>query len=193
MKKTIISLAMSSCFILGTSLAHADSDSSQGKMDDKMFKMDVQTFKAMDKDSDGRVTKHEFKANRKNKFDEMDFHVLDVDGNDVITPKEVQIVNNRLNKGGRNSSDSSGGEGNMDETWDQLHDDAWHKHPDSTWDKKRDDVWHHKSDNTSSGGTREGTHSGRTSSGGSSSQGRGGASGGSSSGGSESGSSGGGH
>ena len=184
MKKTIIFFAMSSCFILGTSIAHADSDPSQAKMGDKMFKMDVKMFKAMDKNSDGRVTNYEFKDHTKKEFNEMDFHVLDVDGNGDITPKEVQIVNNRMNEGGRNTSDSSGGAGNMDDTWDQLHDDAWHKHPDSTWDQKRDDVWHHKSDNTSSGGTREGNHSGRTSSGGSSSQGRGGASGVSSSGGS---------
>ncbi len=50
MKKTFKYLAITSYFVLGTSLAYADSDSSHGNMQDKMFK-------AMDANSDGKVTR----------------------------------------------------------------------------------------------------------------------------------------
>ncbi|MDP1679483.1 MAG: hypothetical protein Q8L02_05095 [Candidatus Nitrotoga sp.] len=93
MKKTIVFLTISSCFILGTSMVHADSNSSQGKMNDKMFTMDEKMFKAMDKDTDGKVARHEFIDYTKQKYDEMDFLRLDVDGDHYITPREVQIVN----------------------------------------------------------------------------------------------------
>lgn len=173
MKKTIVYLAMSSCFILGTSMAYADSDSSQGKMDHKVFKMDETMFKAMDKDSNGKVANHEFINYTKKKYDDMDFHTLDVDGDDNITPSEIKIVSQRSEQKSAGSSEEAG---KMDDTWDQKRDDAWHKNSDSAWDKNRDDTWHKKSDNTSSGGTQ----GKRTSSGGFSSQERGGASGGSS-------------
>ncbi|MDP1721642.1 MAG: hypothetical protein Q8L37_00375 [Candidatus Gottesmanbacteria bacterium] len=133
MKKTIVFLAMSSCFILGTSMAHADSDSSQGKMDDKVFKMDEKMFKAMDKDSNGKVTKYEFKDYTKKKYDEMDFHTLDVDGDDNITPTEMNIVSQR-NESERKSGGSSGEAEKMDNTRGQ------------------------KSDNTRSGGTSQSGH-----------------------------------
>lgn len=106
MKKTIVFLAMSSCFILGTSMAYAASDSSQGKMDDKTFKMDQEMFKAMDKDSNGSVAKYEFKDYTKTKYDEMDFNTLDVDGDDNITPTEMKIVNKRYETQGTSSGSS---------------------------------------------------------------------------------------
>lgn len=145
-------------------MAHADSDSSQGKMDDKVFKMDETMFKAMDKDSNGKVAKHEFKDHTKKKYDEMDFHTLDVHGDNNITPREMKIVNKRYETQGT-SSGSSEEAGKMDDTWDQKRDDGWHKNSDSTWDKNRDDAWHKKSDNTRS----RGTQGSRTSSGGSNS------------------------
>jgi len=106
MKKTIVFLAMSSCFILGTSMAHADSDSSQEKMDDKVFKMDETMFKTMDKDSDGKVARYEFMGHTKKKYDDVDFHTLDVDGDDNITPTEMQIVNKRYETQGTSSGSS---------------------------------------------------------------------------------------
>lgn len=106
MKKTIVFLAMSSCFMLGTSIAHADSDSSQGNMNDKMFKMDQKTLKAMDKDSDGKVTKEEFKNYTKMK-DVTDFNVWDVDGNGDINAWEMKIVAQR-NASEQKSGDNAG-------------------------------------------------------------------------------------
>lgn len=108
MKKTIAFLAMSSCFILGTSMAHADSDSSQGKMDDKVFKMDETMFKTMDKDSDGKVARYEFMGYTKKKYDDVDFNTLDVDGDDNITPTEMKIVNKRYETQGISSGSSEG-------------------------------------------------------------------------------------
>jgi hypothetical protein len=49
MKKTLIHLTVSSCFMLGAAFAHADSDSSRGSSPDKLFK-------AMDTNTDGYVT-----------------------------------------------------------------------------------------------------------------------------------------
>jgi Ni/Co efflux regulator RcnB len=110
MKKIIVFLAMSSCFMLGTSIAHADSDSSHGNMNDKMFKMDQKTLKAMDKDSDGKVTKEEFKNYTKMK-DVTDFDVWDVDGNGDINAWEMKIVSQR-NASEQKSGNSSGEVGN---------------------------------------------------------------------------------
>ncbi|CAG9933138.1 hypothetical protein [Candidatus Nitrotoga arctica] len=115
MKKTIISLAMSSCFILGTSHAQADSDSSHANMNNKTFKMDQKTLKAMDKDSDGKVTKEEFKNYTKMK-DVTDFDVWDVDGNGDINAWEMKIVSERnagqQTSGGQTSGGNSGEAGN---------------------------------------------------------------------------------
>ena len=110
MKKTIVFLTMSSCFMLGTSIAHADTDSSHGNMNDKMFKMDQKTLKAMDKDSDGKVTKEEFKNYTKMK-DVTDFDVWDVDGNGDINAWEMKIVSQR-NATEQKSGNSSGEAGN---------------------------------------------------------------------------------
>jgi len=149
MKKTIVFLAMSSCFILGTSIAHADSDSSQGRKDDKIFKIDQKMFKAMDKDSNGKVTEGEFKTYTKQK-DVKDFNVWDVDGNGDIDSWEMKIVAQR-NESDRNSG-SSGEAGKMD--------DAGDKNSDSTRDKKRDDVSQQNGDNTRGGSSSRGGSSG---------------------------------
>jgi len=150
MKKTIVFLAMSSCFILGTSIAHADSDSSQGRKDDKIFKIDQKMFKAMDKDSNGKVTEGEFKTYTKQK-DVKDFNVWDVDGNGDIDSWEMKIVAQR-NESDRNSGGSSGEAGKMD--------DAGDKNSDSTRDKKRDDVSQQNGDNTRGGSSSRGGSSG---------------------------------
>ncbi len=142
MKKTIVYLAISSCFILGASIAHADSDSSQGKKDDKIFKMDENMFKSMDKDKNGRVTQEEFKTYTKSK-DVSDFNVWDVDGNGDINSREMKIMAQRNEMAGK-SGGNPGEEGKMDDAWDKKHDDAWHKNSDSSWDKNRDDAWHKK-------------------------------------------------
>ena len=115
MKKTIISLAMSSCFVLGTSFAHADSDSSHGDMNNKTFKMDQKTLKAMDKDSDGKITKEEFKNYTKMK-NVSDYDVWDVDGSGDINAWEMKIVSERnagqQPSGGQTSGGNSGEAGN---------------------------------------------------------------------------------
>lgn len=110
MKKSFNYLTFASCLVLGSTLAHADSGSSQGNMDHKSFKMDQTMLKAMDKDSDGKVTKEEFKNYTKMK-DVTDFDVWDVDGNGDINAWEMKIVSQR-NSGEQKSGDSSGEAGN---------------------------------------------------------------------------------
>jgi hypothetical protein len=150
MKNTIVFLAMSSCFILGTSIAHADSDSSQGRKDDKIFKIDQKMFKAMDKDSNGKVTQEEFKTFTKQK-DVKDFNVWDVDGNGDIDSWEMKIVAQR-NESERNSGGSSGEAGKMDNAGDT--------NSDSSRDRKRDDASSQNSDNTRGGSSSRGGSSG---------------------------------
>ena len=53
MKKTFNYLAITSCFVLGTSLVYADSDSNSRDVENRMFK-------AMDVNSDGKVSRDEF-------------------------------------------------------------------------------------------------------------------------------------
>ncbi len=55
MKKSFNYLTLASCLLLGSTLVHADSASSQGKSPDQMFK-------AIDTNSDGNATLDEFKA-----------------------------------------------------------------------------------------------------------------------------------
>jgi hypothetical protein len=55
MKKSFNYFAITTCFVLGTSLAQANPDSSQGNMHDQMFK-------TMDSNSDRMVTREEFNA-----------------------------------------------------------------------------------------------------------------------------------
>jgi hypothetical protein len=97
MNKTFIYLAMSSCFIFGTTIAHADSESSQGKMPDKMFK-------SMDANSDGRVTRDEFNDYGAKKFREMD-----TNGSGDVTSDEMKAGYKGMNEGdGRNSGGTAG-------------------------------------------------------------------------------------
>ena len=96
MKKTFNYLAITSCFILGTALAHADADSSQGNMYDKMFK-------AMDTNSDGMVTRDEFNAFGAKKFKEMD-----VNNNGQITLEEMKAPHKKMMGGERKKMDDTG-------------------------------------------------------------------------------------
>ncbi|MDO8370061.1 MAG: hypothetical protein Q7S71_05095 [Candidatus Nitrotoga sp.] len=85
MKKTFSYLAITSCFVLGTTLAYADSDASHGKMQEKMGKMQEKMFKAMDANSDGMVTTDEFNAFHAKKFKD-----LDANGNGQLTLEEMK-------------------------------------------------------------------------------------------------------
>jgi hypothetical protein len=113
MKKTFNYLALTSCFILGTTLAHADTDAHSGKMDGKMQE---QMFKTMDTNTDGMVSSDEFNAYHAKKFKE-----LDVNGNGQITLEEM--------KAGHKKMMSDGGH-------KKMMDDAWHKKSDDAKDKK---------------------------------------------------------
>lgn len=79
MKKTIITLAISTSLILGASIAHADADLNQGRMQDKVI------FRAMDTNLDERVTWDEFRDYALRKFQE-----LDLDGSGALNSNEMQ-------------------------------------------------------------------------------------------------------
>jgi len=114
MKKTFNYLALTSCFILGTSLAHADTDARSGKMDGKMQE---KMFKAMDTNTDGMVSTEEFNAYHAKKFKE-----LDVNGNGQITLEEMKAGHKKM----------------MDDGGHKKMDDAWHKKSDDAKGKKMD-------------------------------------------------------
>jgi hypothetical protein len=99
MKKTFSYLAITSCFILGTTLAHADTDASHGKMDGKMQE---KMFKAMDTNSDGMVTMDEFNAFHAKKFKE-----LDVNGNGQITLEEMKAGHKKMDEAKDKKMDDS--------------------------------------------------------------------------------------
>ena len=108
MKKNFSYLAITSCFVLGTTLAHADSDASHGKMDGKMQE---KMFKAMDANSDGMVTTDEFNAFHAKKFKE-----LDINGNGQITLEEMKAgYKKMMDDGGRKKMDD-GGRKKMDDS-----------------------------------------------------------------------------
>ncbi|MBK8569383.1 MAG: hypothetical protein IPN81_04995 [Nitrosomonadales bacterium] len=115
MKKTFSYLAITSCFILGITLAHADTDASHGKMDGKM---QGKMFKALDANSDGMVTTDEFNAFHAKRFKE-----LDVNGNGQITLDEMKAGHKKM----------------MDGSGHKKMDDAWHKKTDDAEGKKMDD------------------------------------------------------
>ena len=118
MKKTFSYLAITSCFVLGTTLAHADTDSSQGKMQEKMFK-------AMDTNADGMVTIDEFNAFHAKKFREMD-----VNNNGQVTLEEMKAAYKKMDGSGRKK---------MDDAWPKKTDDAEGKKMDDADSKKTDD------------------------------------------------------
>lgn len=94
MNKSFQYLTLASCLVLGSTLAYADSDSSHGKSDDKIFMLDDNMLKAMDKDADGKVTEQEYKNHTKKK-DLADFNVWDVDASRDIDAWERKIVSQR--------------------------------------------------------------------------------------------------
>ena len=176
MKKSINYLAITTCFLLGTTVAHANPDLSQENMHD-------QIFKTMDTNSDGMVTRDEFLSFGKKKFQE-----IDVNGDGQITGEEIKAAQRKMEGSGsrrnkmedsgrdlkgktRAESDNStttsqssgvGGRSNTswtsrdtsatkssntrNDSWDKKRDDSWHQHMDS-WDKTRDDAWHKANDN----------------------------------------------
>jgi len=101
MKKTFSYLAITSCFVLGTTLAHADADASYGKMDGKMQE---KMFKAMDANSDGMVTTDEFNAFHAKRFKE-----LDVNGNGQITLDEMKAGHKKMDDAWHKKSDDAEG------------------------------------------------------------------------------------
>jgi hypothetical protein len=114
MKKTFSYLAMTSCFLLGTTLAHADSDAHHGKMEGKMQE---KMFKAMDANSDGMVATDEFNAFHAKKFKE-----LDVNGNGQITVEEMKtgykkMMGKMMDDGGRKKME----DGEMDSDSGKAH------------------------------------------------------------------------
>ncbi len=98
MKKTINCLTLASCFVLGATVAHANPDSSQGNMQDKMFK-------DMDTNSDGMVTKDEF-----NNFGAKKFTEMDVNGDGKVTSVEMKTSHKKVDGSGkaRNKMDDDG-------------------------------------------------------------------------------------
>ena len=81
MKKTVDHLIIFSCFALGATLAHADTDAHHGEMHGKMH---GKMFNAIDANVDGAITKEEFDTYHAKKFKEMD-----VNGDDKITFEDM--------------------------------------------------------------------------------------------------------
>jgi hypothetical protein len=93
MNKTFNHVAIASCFILGITLAYADSDSSRGNMHDQMFQ-------DMDTNSDGMVTRDESKAFGAKKFNE-----IDANGDGQITSEEMNAAHKKMMGGERKKMD----------------------------------------------------------------------------------------
>ena len=123
MKKTFIYLAITSCFVLGTTVAHANPDSSHGNMHDQMFK-------DMDTNSDGMVTKDEF-----NNYGAKKFKELDVNGDGQVTGEEMKAAHKKMDGSGRvrNKMDDSGRDPKGKERSEGKSDD-WDKKSDNTQD-----------------------------------------------------------
>ena len=135
MKKTFSYLAITSCFVLGTTLAHADSDASYGKMQDKMFK-------AMDANSDGMVTTDEF-----NTFHAKKFKAMDVNGNGQITLEEMKAgYKKMMDDGGRKKMMDDGGRKKMEDG--EMDSDSGKAHPQKDTDS-------HKSESRAAGGSSD--------------------------------------
>ncbi|RFC35256.1 MAG: EF hand [Candidatus Nitrotoga sp. SPKER] len=98
MKKTLVYFALTSCFVLGNTVAHANSGSTQENMHNKMYK-------DMDINSDGIVTKEEF-----NNYGEKKFIELDLNGDGQITNKEMKTSHQTMDGSGsvRNKMDDDG-------------------------------------------------------------------------------------
>ena len=119
MKKPFSYLAMMSCFVLGTTLAHADTDAHHGKMEEEMQE---KMFKAMDVNPDGMVTTDEFSSFHAQKFME-----LDVNGNAQITLEEMKAGHKKAMDGSRQKKmDDAKGE-KMDDS--KMDSDSGKAHP----------------------------------------------------------------
>lgn len=90
MKKSFNCFAITACFVLGTSLAYANPDSSHGNMHDQMFK-------TMDSNSDKMVTREEFNAFGAKKFQQMDMN-----GDDQLSPEEMKAAYKKMMNGESN-------------------------------------------------------------------------------------------
>ena len=90
MKKSFNYFAITTCFVLGTSLAHADTDSSQGNMHDQMFK-------AMDSNSDGKVNRDEF-----NNYGAKKFQQMDTNGDGQLSSEEMKAAYKKMMSGESN-------------------------------------------------------------------------------------------
>jgi hypothetical protein len=112
MKKTFNYLAISSCFILDATIAHADSKSYQGYSKGTMSE-------SMDTNSDGKITREEFDALRAKRFQE-----LDANNDGRITVEEMKgghekmfgSGHNKMSDEERNSRGSSRSQGDMNTT-----------------------------------------------------------------------------
>ncbi|MEO6421430.1 MAG: hypothetical protein ABIR84_01730 [Candidatus Nitrotoga sp.] len=111
MNKSLNYFTLASCLVFGSMLAHAESGSSHEEMDDKIFKMDKNMFKDMDKDNNGKVDEQEYKNHTKKK-NLSDFRVWDVDADRSIDLREVDIVSQR--SGYSEGKQSSGGNAQSD-------------------------------------------------------------------------------
>lgn len=90
MKKSFNYFAITTCFVLGTSLAHANPDSSQENMRDPMFKV-------IDTNSDGTLTRDEFNAFAAKKFQQMD---ANSDGQ--LSSEEMKAAHKKMMSGENN-------------------------------------------------------------------------------------------
>lgn len=90
MKKYFHYFAITTCFVLGTSLAHATPDSYQGNMHEQMFK-------AVDTNSDNTISREEFNAFTTKKFQQMD-----ANGDGQLSSDEMKAANKKMMSGESN-------------------------------------------------------------------------------------------
>jgi hypothetical protein len=85
MKMTIAYLAAASCFVLSANLAHAEGEACDKNMSQHHGEMDEMTFKKLDTNSDGVISRKEFNA-----FNAKHFKQLDTNKDGKLTPEELQ-------------------------------------------------------------------------------------------------------
>ncbi|MDQ3267616.1 MAG: EF-hand domain-containing protein [Pseudomonadota bacterium] len=90
MKKCFNYFAITTCFVIGTSLAHANPDSSHENMRDQMFKV-------IDTNSDGTLTRDEF-----NTFTAKKFQQMDANGDGQLSSEEMSAANKKMMSGESN-------------------------------------------------------------------------------------------
>lgn len=86
MKKAIASVVVASCFALGASLAHADGEKCDTLMHTSMHhgEMDEMTFKKLDTNGDGLISRKEFNA-----FNAKHFKALDTNKDGKLSLEEL--------------------------------------------------------------------------------------------------------